>query len=120
MIDSIAVWCATNIRPFQIVEDEGFLNVSQILLDLGARYSRSPVGKITAEKVLPCSNTVKRHIQSLAEIARADIIPRLSAAGARGELAFSPDIWTDKHRKQAYLGTYKYKILSIMLDALYF
>jgi hypothetical protein len=92
------------VRPFQIVEDLGFTNVSQVLLNIGARYGRGIPGKVTAEKILPCANTIKRRIQKLAEMARAELIPRLSSAGARGELAFSPDLWTDKYKKQTYLG----------------
>ncbi len=91
-------------RPFQIVEDLGFTNVSQVLLNLGTRYGRGIHGKIKGEKILPCANTIKRRIQKLAEIARSELIPRLSSAGARGELAFSPDLWTNKYRKQTYLG----------------
>ncbi len=37
-------------------------------------------------------------------MARSELVPRLSSAGARGELAFSPDLWTDQYRKQTYLG----------------
>lgn len=79
--------------------------MSQTLLDIGARYGRLPVGKIKAENVLPCANTVKRRVQTLAEIARTEVGMRLAAAGERGELAFSPDLWTDRYKKQAYLGT---------------
>ncbi|CAF2781423.1 unnamed protein product [Rotaria sp. Silwood2] len=32
-------------RPFHCVEDPGFTIVSQVLLDIGARYGRLPVGK---------------------------------------------------------------------------
>ncbi len=46
-------------RPFQIVEDLGFTNASQVLLNLGARYGRGIHGKVKAEKILPCANTIK-------------------------------------------------------------
>ncbi|CAF4124928.1 unnamed protein product, partial [Rotaria sordida] len=104
LIDSIATWCATRIRPFQCVEDPGFIIVSQMLLDIGSRYGRSLVGKVKAENLLPCANTIKRRIQSLAEITRAEVSARLVAAGGRGELAFSSDLWADRYKKQTYLG----------------
>ena len=53
---------------------------------------------------MPCANTVKRRIQTLDDITRSEVTTRLAAAGARGELAFSPDPWTDRYGKQAYLG----------------
>jgi hypothetical protein len=78
LIDSIANWCAINIRPFQVVEDSGFVEVSQVFLDIGARYGR-PTGKLNVEKILRYANTIKRRIQNLAEITREEISPRLSA-----------------------------------------
>ena len=91
-------------RPFNCVEDPDFVNVCQVLLDIGARYGRLPTGKVKAENILPCANTVKRRIQSLAGITRSEVTTRLVAAGARGELVFSPDLWTDRYKKQTYLG----------------
>ena len=91
-------------RPFNCVEDLDFINVSQLLLDIGARYGRLPAGKLRAEDILVCANTVKRRIQTLADITRSEVTSRLAAAGAREELAFSLDLWTDRYRKQAYLG----------------
>ncbi|CAF4509511.1 unnamed protein product [Rotaria sp. Silwood2] len=91
-------------RPFHCVEDPGFIIVSQVLLDIGARYGRLLVGKVRAENILPCAYTVKRRIQTLAGVFRSEVATRLAAAGARGELAFSPDLWTDRYKKQAYLG----------------
>jgi len=75
-----------------------------MLLDIGSRYGRSMVGRVKAEKLLPCANTIKRRIQCLAEVTRSNVSARLVAAGSRGELAFSPDLWTDRYKKQTYLG----------------
>jgi hypothetical protein len=63
--------------------------VSQVLLDIGSRYGRSLVGKVKAENLLPYANTIKRRIQSLAEITRAEVFERLIAAGGRGEHIYS-------------------------------
>ncbi|CAF4979258.1 unnamed protein product, partial [Rotaria sp. Silwood1] len=87
LIDSIANWCAINMRPFHCVEDSAFIIVSQVLLDIRARYGRLPVGKVRAENILPCANTVKRRIQTLAGISRSEVATRLAAAGARGMTA---------------------------------
>ena len=79
--------------------------MSQTLLDIGARYGKLPTGKIKVENILPCPNTAKRRIETVAEVDRTEVGVRLAAAGARGELVFSPDLWTDRYKKQPYLGT---------------
>ena len=104
LIDLLASWYATNIRLFQCVEDPGFIIESQVLLDIVSCYRRSLTRKVKAEDLLPCANTIKRRIQSLAEITRAEVSTRLVAAGSRDKLAFSPDFWTDRCKKQSYLG----------------
>ncbi|CAF4636549.1 unnamed protein product, partial [Rotaria sp. Silwood1] len=83
LIDSIANWCVTSMCPFHCVEDPCFIIVSQFLLDIGARYARLPVGKVRAENILPCANTVKRRIQTLVGITRSEVAAHLAAAGAR-------------------------------------
>ncbi|CAF4696319.1 unnamed protein product, partial [Rotaria sp. Silwood2] len=97
LIDSIANWCVINMRPFHRVEDPGFIIVFQVLLDIGARYGQLPVEKVRAENILPRENTVKRHIQTLAGISRSEVATRIAATDERGELAFSPDLWTDRY-----------------------
>ena len=79
-------------RPFNCVEDPGFINVSQVLLYIGALYGRLPGRKVREKDILPCTNTVKRRIQTLTDITQSEVTTRLAAAGARGELAFSSDL----------------------------
>jgi hypothetical protein len=50
------------------------------------------------------ANTIKRRIQSMAGITRSDVSTRLIVAGDRAELAFSPELWADRYKKQTYLG----------------
>ena len=91
-------------RPFNRVEDPRFITVSQVSLDIGDQYGRLPTGKVRIENILSCANTVKRRIQTLAGIIRSEVTTRLAAAGACGELAFRPDLWTERYKEQAYLG----------------
>ena len=86
------------------MEDPDFINVSQVSLDIGVRYGRLSAWKVRAENILVFANTVKRRIQTFAGITRSEVTSRLAAADVRGELAFSPDLWTDRYKKQAYLG----------------
>jgi len=90
-----------------------------VLLDIGSRYGRSLIGRVKATKLLPCANTIKRRIQSLAEVTRSQVSERLVAAGGRGELAFSPDLWTDRYKKRTYLGKKNISLVSLYTYILY-
>ena len=102
LIGSVANYCEINMCPFNCVGDSVLINVSQILLDIDARYGRLLVEKVRAEYILPCANTGKRRIQSLASIIRSEVITRLAAVDALGELEFSLDLWIDRYKRQAY------------------
>ena len=51
--------CSQDIRPFAMVEGQGFKTVAQELLDIGSRYG----GTILAEDLLPSARTVSRHVE---------------------------------------------------------
>ena len=54
------VWmCSQDLRPFAMVEGQGFKTVAQELLDIGSRYG----GTILAEDLLPSARTVSRHVE---------------------------------------------------------
>ena len=108
LIDSIAYWYAINMCPFNCVEDPDFINVFKVLLDVSVRYGRLPTGKARIENILPCANTVKRRIQTLAGIVRSEVTTRLAAAGAHGELAFSPELWTERSKKTSIFRYERY------------
>ena len=58
LTNKIARMCSQDLRPFAVVEGQGFINVVQELLDIGSRYG----GSMLAEDVLPCARTVSRHV----------------------------------------------------------
>jgi len=54
---SVVQFCAKDIRPFNIVEGEGFKGVARELINIGAKY-----GRIQVEQVLPCGQTISNNV----------------------------------------------------------
>lgn len=96
--DKCVSMCAMDLRPFNIVSGEGFINLSQELINTGAKY-----GQISAKDVLPSSRTVSRHIRDLADQVRDEMIPKVKEAINRDQCAMTCDLWTDNYRKIHYL-----------------
>ena len=53
MANELVKMCTTDIRPFSIVDGEGFKAVAQKLISIGAQYGNVPIGN-----VFPCSSTI--------------------------------------------------------------
>ncbi|KAJ8351984.1 hypothetical protein SKAU_G00234600 [Synaphobranchus kaupii] len=65
--------CSQDLRPFAMVEGQGFINVAQELLDIGSKYG----GSILAEDVLPCARTVSRHVEGEYDKVKSDVVEEL-------------------------------------------
>ncbi|KAJ8374747.1 hypothetical protein SKAU_G00053270 [Synaphobranchus kaupii] len=68
--------CSQDLRPFAMVEGQGFINVAQELLDIGSKYG----GSILAEDVLPCARTVSRHVEGEYDKVKSDVVEELKQA----------------------------------------
>jgi len=64
--------CATDIRPFSIVDGAGFKKVAQKLISLGAQY-----GNVKAGDVLPCTTTMSHHLNTVVAARKADVTEKL-------------------------------------------
>jgi len=63
-----AQWCATNYRPFSVVEDEGFESIARKCFQLGHKY-----GPTTPFKdIFPVATTVSRYVEKVAGELRGD------------------------------------------------
>ncbi|CAF1524806.1 unnamed protein product [Adineta ricciae] len=98
-----AQWPATSMRPFQIVADPGFKQISQECLSIG-REMRSDQ-PVMVEEILCCDRTVRNEINRMADEGRKELKQKLIDVAQLGGLCLSPDIWTDNYRKVSYLGT---------------
>jgi hypothetical protein len=52
--------CAVDIRPFSVIEGEGFKHLADKLIQIGAKY-----GPVPASDLLPCATTVSRHLADI-------------------------------------------------------
>ncbi|GBG73208.1 hypothetical protein CBR_g12925 [Chara braunii] len=60
------MWCCKDLRPFNVVADEGFIDVVQEAYDMGAAVGKA----MQMGKVIPVPNTVKRRVLATASSAR--------------------------------------------------
>ena len=89
--------CSKDLRPFDIVSGEGFINFAQVLINIGAKK-----GNIDASDILPHPTTISRNIVETAETLRSEIIPYLKVKIEEGLCAASTDMWTDDFKKKSY------------------
>ena len=59
---------------------------------------------IQVDEILSCDHTVRNELSKQAEIQRKQLHQLILGCAQTGRLCISPDIWTDNHRKTAYLG----------------
>ena len=95
MANDIVSLCATDIRPWSIVDGAGFKNVVQKLIALGAQY-----GNIKADDVLPCATTVLRHLKTVVAARKADLMQKLLTAENFG---ITTDGWTHTTTNHQYI-----------------
>ncbi|KAL1469835.1 hypothetical protein MTO96_040845 [Rhipicephalus appendiculatus] len=55
-------WCAKDMRPFDVVYDDGFLKVADVLIAIGAKY-----GSISARTAIPHPTTVSCRVSEVAK-----------------------------------------------------
>ncbi len=92
--------CATNIRPFAIVEGQGFSNLATHFVNLGAKYGSN----IDPDGMLPSARSVSRHIGNVALTERQKLIAML-AIEADHEAIFgvTTDMWTHEQTTTPYI-----------------
>ncbi|CAM4672842.1 unnamed protein product [Leuciscus chuanchicus] len=92
--------CAKDIRPFYFVQGDGFLELAQELINVGATR-----GRVAASSVLPSPNTVATHCRNLAEEKREELAKQVKEIlNKGGKVGMSTDMWTDDFRKIHYLS----------------
>jgi len=97
MADDIVAMCATDIRPFSIVDGHGFRNVAEKLIAVGAQYGNVPIAD-----VLPCSTTVSTHLETVVAARKEVLREKLLLASNFGITA---DGWTHTLTNHQYITT---------------
>lgn len=98
MTSACVRWCAKNMRPYDVVSDDGFLKLADHLIAAGARY-----GNISAKDLLPHPTTVSRKVAEMASTLREEMKPSITAAVKEARCAMTIDMWTDDYKKISYL-----------------
>ncbi|GLV33484.1 hypothetical protein CBL_20219, partial [Carabus blaptoides fortunei] len=99
MITKMAVkYVSKDLRSFQSIAGEGFLEIAQCLIDIGSRS-----GRVDAKELLPDPTTVSRNLKTMASEVKTKLIPELKLNLSEAVGAATLDMWTDDYRKIEYL-----------------
>ena len=80
-----------DIRPLAFVERKGMVDVVQTAINIGAKY-----GNMSAEKLLPSRNTVRRKLDQKAALLKTSIVADVQTAiQQNGFVAITTDLWSD-------------------------
>lgn len=75
-VTSIAVrWCAKDIRPFDIVNDIGFMEMAEYLFSVGANHANVDISTI-----IPSNRTVSRNVNITFKSILDGILPEIIEA----------------------------------------
>lgn len=94
----IVEFCAKDVRPMEIISGQGFTNLAQFLIELGATH-----GNIVISTILPHPTTVSRHVADVKKDWHAKLFPVLKKAVANDECSSTSDMWTDKYKINPFL-----------------
>ena len=89
MTEKCVSFCCKDIRPFNIVNGEGF--------DVGAAYGRVP-----ANSVIPCHVTIAKRYTDMAEEKREALVQTLKTVLKDGTAAMTTDMRTEDYQKMSY------------------
>ena len=96
-----ALMCCRDIRPFSIVDGEGFLKLADALIDVGVRSKTT----IDTRSLLPTGNTVKNNIIVFANETKEKLKKICSSHIKTGVGAeFAVDLWTDSVKKYSFMS----------------
>ena len=92
-------FCCKDIRPFYVVSGQGFQELAQELVNIGATY-----GRVSAQSILPHHSTVSKACIVKAEEKREVLVQTLKDALKNGDVGMSTDMWTDDYKKISYIA----------------
>lgn len=96
--DKCVSFCCKDIRPFNAVNGEGFTELAQELIYVGAAFGRVPAGS-----VIPTHKTIASRCIDMAEEKRDELVQTLNHVLQNSTVAMTTDMWTDDYRKISYL-----------------
>lgn len=97
--DKVVEFCATDVRPFEIIAGHGFLRLAQHFVSLGAKY-----GDFDVKRIIPHPTTISRHVSHVKNLKQQEIFPIIQQAIQNKECAATTDGWTEDHKKNHFVN----------------
>lgn len=97
--DLVVQWVVGNCRPFNVVNDEGLLNLAQFCVNTGHVFGKN----LDVGGLLPHSTTVSRNIGSLYNNQHKILKEELCSIKEIG-FSITCDLWSDNYLKTSYIG----------------
>lgn len=99
MTRKLVEFCGKDTRPMEIITGDGFKNLAQFFVEVGAMH-----GNIDVTKVLPHPTTVSRHINDVKTNVHEEIFPVIRNAMLNNECSATTDMWTDDFKKNSFIS----------------
>ncbi|CAM4695518.1 unnamed protein product [Leuciscus chuanchicus] len=96
--------CSQDLKPFSIVEGQGFIEVAKELINIGAKYGSSA----EVEDVLPSARTVSRHVEDEYKKVKKHVIDELKQCP---DWAVTTDLWAEERTNTHYITVTVHYIL---------
>lgn len=93
--DKVALWCAIDNRPYNIVESNSFKSMIQSIINVAAVN-----GKIDAQNILPVKTTVSNHVVTMYDEPKINLIDHLQHIDY---VSCTTDHWKDKISRADYM-----------------
>lgn len=93
---SLIYFVANEMRPFEIVEGDGFLRLCELLVELGHKH-----GLVDIRKIMPVATTVSRNTEIVYNAIKAKLIEEFASVDYFGVVL---DHWSDKSSTKQYLA----------------
>jgi hypothetical protein len=88
-----------DIRPFTVVEGEGFLELAQALINVGVRY-----GQVNSRDILPHRTTVSNNVaKRAAELRESVVVPDIQKNLNKWGGGVTTDMWTDSQTQTPFI-----------------
>jgi len=92
--------CARDVKPFTLLEGEGFRAFAQSMIDIGAQ-----MGKMKVEDILPDRRTVSNDTKVTFENKKQELRKMLQCCITEGKMiGATTDLWTDDIKHQHYMS----------------
>lgn len=98
MTQKLVEFCGKDSRPMEIITGDGFKNLAQFLVQVGAMH-----GNIDVATILPHPTTVSRHIVDIKRSIHEKIFPVIRKAMLNTECSATTDMWTEDLKKNSFI-----------------